>query len=277
MSGYVDVGTEERELIDAYSMIHETEKFVKEQLSRSENTAILMKIQRRVIHDKPLDFVVDDRKLLMESQFKVSGSVRVFILCSDILVIGKPTKNNQFRLKELRSLEVVQLETISGSDNSFIIKTPTAVYKVSGKTDECTKWIALLTEYDESNRMNKTIGIHLDKITKREGVLIPSIVKQCIERILAIPNGTETEGLFRISGEKIQIDTLKKIFDQCPPEARDLTPYSIHAIAGVLKLFFRELTEPLLSFALYDTFLQIDRKFFYLFISTKIYTKINIF
>jgi hypothetical protein len=43
-----------------------------------------------------------------------------------------------------------------------------------------------------------------------------------------------------------------------PPEDRDLTPYSIHAVAGVLKLFFRELPEPLLTFSGYDKLVQIE-------------------
>jgi hypothetical protein len=35
----------------------------------------------------------------------------------------------------------------------------------------------------------------------------------------------------------------------------DLEGRDIHTVAGVLKLFFRELPEPLLTYELYDTFL----------------------
>lgn len=45
-----------------------------------------------------------------------------------------------------------------------------------------------------------------------------------------------------------------------PPKDRDLTPYSIHAVACVLKLFLRELKEPLLTFPLYEKFVNIEKE-----------------
>ena len=44
-----------------------------------------------------------------------------------------------------------------------------------------------------------------------------------------------------------------------PPSDRDLSPYSIHAIAGVLKLFLRQLKEPLMTFPVYDLIVNIER------------------
>jgi hypothetical protein len=201
---------EERELNAAFSLIHETEKFVTVHLSQSETNSVLTNLQRRITHDKPLDLVKDDRRLLLESQFLVSGHKRTFVLCSDLLIVGKPTKGNNFQLKEMRSLEVVQFEAIPGADNSLIIKSPTAVYKVTGKPEDCSQWLALLSEYEESNKWNRTIGIGIPAILKRENNPdgIPSIVTQCIDHLRSLDGGIQTEGLFRISGEH------KQIFDQ---------------------------------------------------------------
>jgi len=38
--------------------------------------------------------------------------------------------------------------------------------------------------------------------------------------------------------------------------------YDIHAVAGLLKLFLRELTEPILTFELQPKFLQIPGNYF---------------
>jgi len=260
MAGFLPTGSEEREVIDAYTMIFETAKFVQEQLNKSENTAVLMEIQRRIHHDKPLDIVHDDRKLIIESQFLLVGhkkSTMIFILFNDSILIAKPQKNSPSRVKEMLSLAAVQFE--KATETSFILKTTSNVYKVSGRAEECSQWVSYLSAFEERNKLNRTIGVPLDVILKREAAKIPSIIIQCIERIRSFPDGTKTEGLFRISGEHNQIIALRDIFDKVPIESRDLKPFSIHAIAGVLKMFLRELPEPLLPFSVYDKLVQIER------------------
>ena len=207
---------EEHDLGAAFSMVHETGKFVAEQLSRSETTSALTQLEKRITHNQPLNLVKEDRRLLLESQFMVAGSRRVFVLLSDLLIVGKPTKGSQFRLKEMRSLEVVQFEKVPDSDTSLLIKSPTAVYKVTGKPEDIKSWSDALSQYEERNKWNRTIAVKLTEVLHREkdpsGV--PSIVTQCLQHIRTSADGTTTEGLFRISGEHKHIDALKRIFDQ---------------------------------------------------------------
>jgi len=252
---------EEHDLGAAFSMIHETGKFVAEQLRRSETTSAITQLEKRITHNQPLNLVKEDRRLLLESQFMVAGSRRVFVLLSDLLIVGKPSKGSQFRLKEMRSLEVVQFEKVPDSDTSLLIKSPTAVYKVTGKPEDVKNWLQALSHYEESNKWNRTIGVKLTEILQREKESsgVPSIVSQCLEHIRTSGDGPTTEGLFRISGEHKHIDALKRIFDQLPPDDRDLSPYNIHAVAGVLKMFFREMPEPLMTFAAYDKLIALAR------------------
>ncbi len=59
-----------------------------------------------------------------------------------------------------------------------------------------------------------------------------------------------TEGLFRISGSVSEVKAIKAAYLR--GEAVDLTKVTDpHAVAGVLKLFFREARDPLLTFELY--------------------------
>ncbi|ADV20787.1 rho GTPase activator [Cryptococcus gattii E566] len=69
--------------------------------------------------------------------------------------------------------------------------------------------------------------------------------------------GPKEEGIFRISGQSSHVAALKRLFDsgadidltECHP--RDLDP---HAVAGLFKLYLRELPSPLLTHALVPKF-----------------------
>ena len=70
--------------------------------------------------------------------------------------------------------------------------------------------------------------------------------------------GLKTEGLFRVPGPAQQIEDLKKGFE----EGRDPLAYSaikkieITAVASVLKLYFRELANPLFPCDKYYDFIK---------------------
>jgi breakpoint cluster region protein len=61
-------------------------------------------------------------------------------------------------------------------------------------------------------------------------------------------------GIFRLSGSTAEMNELKDCFNR--GEIPDLSKYSVHSIAGVLKLFFRQLPEPLFTFELFDPFMK---------------------
>ena len=65
--------------------------------------------------------------------------------------------------------------------------------------------------------------------------------------------------MFRLCGSRAEIDELKKQFDKGNNKI-DLSEYSIHSVAGLLKLYLRELPEPILTFELYDCFIAAHGK-----------------
>jgi RhoGAP domain len=88
------------------------------------------------------------------------------------------------------------------------------------------------------------------------------------------------EGLFRISGSKVEIDTLKARFDSGEDVALEAVTMNPHTVAGLLKQFFRELPEPLCTFELFDAYLETQRMlvvvccfsvFFFLFFLDQLY------
>ncbi|XP_066274326.1 unconventional myosin-IXb-like isoform X14 [Branchiostoma lanceolatum] len=86
-----------------------------------------------------------------------------------------------------------------------------------------------------------------------EGRKVPVLVEKCISFVEK--EGLYTVGIYRKSGAAAKI---KQLRDACNAdvEAVDMEAYPIHVVCNVLKLFFREMAEPLLTYALYDDFLR---------------------
>eukprot|EP00163_Fabomonas_tropica_P023003 TRINITY_DN40270_c0_g1_i1.p1 TRINITY_DN40270_c0_g1~~TRINITY_DN40270_c0_g1_i1.p1 ORF type:complete len:429 (-),score=95.35 TRINITY_DN40270_c0_g1_i1:153-1439(-) len=98
-------------------------------------------------------------------------------------------------------------------------------------------------------------GQSLDKLVRRAsrtGRGVPYLVEACVSYLEE--HGLHTEGLFRIPGNRSLILQLKDHFET---GAEDVPADSdVHAVGGVLKLFLRDLPEPLMSFALYQEFVD---------------------
>ncbi|XP_013383351.1 rho GTPase-activating protein 17 isoform X2 [Lingula anatina] len=83
-------------------------------------------------------------------------------------------------------------------------------------------------------------------VTERD---IASVIEDCVCTLLEI--GMEEEGLFRVAGGAAKVKKLKAAFDAGIVDMSDYVR-DIHCIAGALKLYLRELPEPLLTYDLYD-------------------------
>lgn len=99
----------------------------------------------------------------------------------------------------------------------------------------------------------KVFGVPLADLPTGESN-IPIVVDRLITTIEM--TGLYTEGLYRKSGLSSKVRELRRLLDESPEEGVDrLDLYAVHVRASVLKSFFRELPEPLLTFDLYDDFI----------------------
>lgn len=64
----------------------------------------------------------------------------------------------------------------------------------------------------------------------------------------------DTEGIFRRSGNISRINELKKRINE--GSIIDMSSEDTHVVAGLLKTFLRDLSEPLLTYDLYDEIIQ---------------------
>nr|XP_036863043.1 SLIT-ROBO Rho GTPase-activating protein 1 isoform X4 [Manis javanica] len=76
------------------------------------------------------------------------------------------------------------------------------------------------------------------------GQIIPLIVESCIRFINLY--GLQHQGIFRVSGSQVEVNDIKNSFERGEnPLADDQSNHDINSVAGVLKLYFRGLENPL--------------------------------
>lgn len=86
--------------------------------------------------------------------------------------------------------------------------------------------------------------------------------------------GLLTEGIFRLSGAAPEVEQLRHDFDRPPTYGKylDLRNNDIHAIAGVVKKYLRQLPDPPIPLSCHDKFIRFFGKrypCFTFFFSTK--------
>ncbi|KAL3276255.1 hypothetical protein HHI36_020970 [Cryptolaemus montrouzieri] len=101
------------------------------------------------------------------------------------------------------------------------------------------------------NLPTQQFGVSLMDIKKNYGLVIAPVVRQCVE-YLDQPDALETEGIFRRSANALKVKHLKDLSNLGKP----LNFENPHEAAVLLKMFLRELKEPLLTYELYDEIMQ---------------------
>ncbi|KAL3986452.1 chondrolectin [Sarotherodon galilaeus] len=101
---------------------------------------------------------------------------------------------------------------------------------------------------------DNVFGCHLDTLCHREHSTIPKFVEKCIRTVER--RGLDVDGIYRVSGNLAVIQKLRHKADH--EEHLDLEDgqwEEIHVITGALKLFLRELPEPLFPFSVFEKFI----------------------
>ncbi|MEE6480409.1 hypothetical protein FKM82_012564 [Ascaphus truei] len=79
---------------------------------------------------------------------------------------------------------------------------------------------------------------------QESGQIIPLIVESCIRFINLY--GLQHQGIFRVSGSQVEVNDIKNAFERGEdPLTDDQNNHDINSVAGVLKLYFRGLDNPL--------------------------------
>ncbi|XP_074785672.1 rho GTPase-activating protein 9 isoform X2 [Athene noctua] len=120
---------------------------------------------------------------------------------------------------------------------------------------------------------DQVFGCRLDALCQRESSPVPRFVRLCVEAIEE--RGLDVDGIYRVNGNVSMIQKLRFAVDReravtsdgryvfpeqpCQEERLSLAEpewSDIHVVTGALKLFFRELPEPLVPYELFDPFID---------------------
>jgi SLIT-ROBO Rho GTPase activating protein len=104
----------------------------------------------------------------------------------------------------------------------------------------------------------KLFGGSLEEYLEDSNQDIPTILKSCV-RVVNL-YGLHHQGLFRVSGSQVEIMNMREAFERGDDPLADMADASdINSVAGVLKLYFRELREPLFPIQYFDHFMELSQ------------------
>ncbi|XP_047427072.1 GEM-interacting protein [Mugil cephalus] len=98
-------------------------------------------------------------------------------------------------------------------------------------------------------------GVDLSLLPRDRPDEVPFVVQRCTSEIES--RALSVQGVYRVSGSKPRIQKICQAFEM--QKEVDLTDLSPHDITSILKHFFKELPEPLLTFDLYNDFITVGK------------------
>ncbi|ORY67300.1 uncharacterized protein BCR38DRAFT_426629 [Pseudomassariella vexata] len=114
-----------------------------------------------------------------------------------------------------------------------------------------------------TSKLMQVFGVSLSRLYERDSLAVPMVVYQCIQAVDLY--GLAVEGIYRLSGSQTHVQKLKTMFDN-DSDSRNLdfrNPenffHDVNSVAGLLKQFFRDLPDPLLTAEHYNGFIEAAR------------------
>ncbi|KAJ8265404.1 hypothetical protein COCON_G00145030 [Conger conger] len=91
---------------------------------------------------------------------------------------------------------------------------------------------------------HKLFNGNMETFIKDSGQAIPLVVESCIRYINLY--GLQQQGIFRVPGSQVEVNDIKNSFERGEDPLTDVqSDHDINSVAGVLKLYFRGLENPL--------------------------------
>uniref|UniRef100_A0AAQ4S540 Rho GTPase activating protein 9 n=1 Tax=Gasterosteus aculeatus aculeatus TaxID=481459 RepID=A0AAQ4S540_GASAC len=102
---------------------------------------------------------------------------------------------------------------------------------------------------------DQVFGCRLEMLCEREKSTVPRFVRLCTDAVEK--RGLDADGIYRVSGNLAVIQKLRFLVDHEEKLNLDQSEWEdIHVVTGALKLFFRELPEPLVPFGFFTDIVE---------------------
>ncbi|XP_048342913.1 rho GTPase-activating protein 15 [Sphaerodactylus townsendi] len=102
---------------------------------------------------------------------------------------------------------------------------------------------------------DQVFGSCLKNLCEHDGSMVPPFVKLCVKAVEK--RGLDVDGIYRVSGNLATIQKLRFVVNQEEKLNLDDSQWEdIHVVTGALKMFFRELPEPLFPYCFFEQFVK---------------------
>ncbi|XP_068623465.1 rho GTPase-activating protein 12-like isoform X2 [Battus philenor] len=108
--------------------------------------------------------------------------------------------------------------------------------------------------YNRTKKDEPVFGRKLEEVCAEGSPRVPEFVRACVREIESSEENMCTDGLYRASGNLSQVQKIRLEIDQ-KNQSVISNNTDIHVLTGALKLFFRELKEPLIPCTMFDRIL----------------------
>ncbi|XP_054506142.2 rho GTPase-activating protein 45 isoform X1 [Agelaius phoeniceus] len=122
---------------------------------------------------------------------------------------------------------------------------------------KCLESLAIQCGHKKLQGKLQLFGQDFTKASQGSSDGIPFIVKKCISEIEK--RALKTKGIYRVNGVKTRVEKLCQAFEN-GKELVELSQASPHDISNVLKLYLRQLPEPLMPFRLYNELMGLAKE-----------------
>ncbi|XP_006005331.1 rho GTPase-activating protein 15 [Latimeria chalumnae] len=173
--------------------------------------------------------------------FRKSSSSELLDRCG----VESPSKEHK---SDHRKSLILKLN-YSASDSSDIKRVKSRLKKFISRRP------SMKTLQEKGLIKDQVFGCHFETLCNREGTTVPSFVKVCIDAVEK--RGLEVDGIYRVSGNLATIQKLRFAVDHEEKLNLDDSQWEdIHVVTGALKMFFRELPEPLFPYYSFERFVD---------------------
>uniref|UniRef100_A0ABM5FPQ2 GEM-interacting protein isoform X2 n=1 Tax=Pogona vitticeps TaxID=103695 RepID=A0ABM5FPQ2_9SAUR len=121
---------------------------------------------------------------------------------------------------------------------------------------KCLETLLITCAHQKLPARMSLFGVGFGQVPRDFPEEVPFIVVKCTSEIETRALGVQ--GIYRVSGAKVRMERLCQAFEN-GQRLVELSDHSPHDITGVLKHFLKELSSPVLPYALYDDFMALSR------------------
>eukprot|EP01119_Soliformovum_irregulare_P000219 TRINITY_DN10158_c0_g1_i2.p1 TRINITY_DN10158_c0_g1~~TRINITY_DN10158_c0_g1_i2.p1 ORF type:complete len:633 (+),score=182.81 TRINITY_DN10158_c0_g1_i2:10-1908(+) len=279
---------QKKAVVNTITLIKDLLLFFSQYQQESENSIQINSILR-ILTNCPADCVIRGKTLVKQGDLilfvKSKKKHYRFFLFTDVLMYARlqtlPTRQLKYKGQiDLKKSEVIsRSQSFSTSDlkstrqavkpsspvdikNAIqILGGPGHMMSICANTfQERDAWLVELLNAVASLNEKRVFGVNLIELLSRpqhnkDGV--PLLLRQAVEYFS--DELLETEGLFRMDPQRRELEALREAIDS-GAMIDFSTEKNPHLVTGLIKLFFRELPEPLFTYNLYEPFLSAANK-----------------